>query len=177
MHLIWENLVKNLVLHWTGDFKGLDSGVELYELPKAIWEVIGESTAASGLTIPSAYGSRVPNIATNRSYCSAEMWSFWTLYIGPVLLRQCFQNQKYYKHFIRLVWLLNICLQFDITDDEIQEIRSGFIQWVRDYERYVVYFCLSNPSAHRQIQYLLSTRCQPYFRMSCNNSRAASYRR
>jgi hypothetical protein len=177
MHLIWENLVKNLILHWTGDFKGLNSGVESYELPKAIWEAIGESTAASGSTIPSVYGSRVPNIATNRSYCSAEMWSFWTLYIGPVLLRRRFQNQKYYKHFIQLVRLLNICLQFDITDDEIQEIRIGFIQWVRDYERYVVYFCLSNPSAHRRIQYLLSTCCRPYFRMSCNNSRAASYRR
>jgi len=123
MHLIWENLVKNLILHWTGDFKGLNSGVESYELPKAIWEAIGESTAASGSTIPSVYGSRVPNIATNRSYCSAEMWSFWTLYLGPVLLRCRFHRQKYYTHFVQLVRLLNLCLQFEITDAEIDEIR------------------------------------------------------
>ncbi|KAJ7468888.1 hypothetical protein B0H11DRAFT_1402930 [Mycena galericulata] len=27
MHLIWENLIKNLILLWTGGFKGLDTGL------------------------------------------------------------------------------------------------------------------------------------------------------
>lgn len=134
MHLIWENLVKNLILLWTGEFKGVNEGVESYTLPKAVWEAIGVTTAESGSTIPSAYGSRVPNVATHRSQCSAEMWSFWTLYLGPVLLRRRFQHQKYYVHFIRLVRLLNICLQFEITDGEIDEIKEGFICWVKDYE-------------------------------------------
>jgi hypothetical protein len=57
MHLIWENLVKNLILHWTGNFKGLDNGNESYSIPKAIWEAIGEATSAAGSMIPSAYGS------------------------------------------------------------------------------------------------------------------------
>jgi len=83
MHLIWENLVKNLVLHWTGEFKGLDKGKESYGLLKAVWEAVG---TASGSTIPLAYGSRVPNLATHRSQCSAEMWSFWTMYLRPILL-------------------------------------------------------------------------------------------
>lgn len=127
MHLIWENLIKNLIAHWTGDFKGLDDGTEFYQLPKAVWEAIGEATARSGSTIPSAYGSQVPNIATHAYQCSAEMWSFWTLYLGPILLQRRFQHQKYYKHFIQLVHLLNICLQFEITDDEIGEVHLGFI--------------------------------------------------
>jgi hypothetical protein len=134
MHLIWENLVKNLVLHWTGSFKGLDDGAESYSFPKAIWQAIGEATAAAGSSIPSAYGSRVPNISTHSSQCSAEMWSFWTLYLGPVLLRRRFQHAKYYTHFVHLVRLLNMCLQFEITDDDVEEIRVGFIKWVRDYE-------------------------------------------
>ena len=58
MHLIWENLVKNLVLHWTGEFKGLDEGSEDYKFTKPIWEAIGEATATSGSTIPSAFGAR-----------------------------------------------------------------------------------------------------------------------
>jgi hypothetical protein len=86
MHLIWENTIKNLILHWTGEFKGLGQGNESYELSKAIWEGIGKLTASSGATIPSSYGSRVPNIKTDYSLCTADMWSFWTLYIGPVLL-------------------------------------------------------------------------------------------
>ena len=32
MHLLWENVIKNLILLWTGDFKGLDVGAEDYEL-------------------------------------------------------------------------------------------------------------------------------------------------
>jgi hypothetical protein len=135
MHLVWENLIPNLVLLWTGSYKGLDQGTESYELSKAVWEAIGEFTAASGSTIPSAYGSRLLNIAKDKSYYSAEMWSFWALYLGPVLLRRRFQRPKYYTHFIRLVCLLNLCLQFEITDEEIEEIRLGFIQWVREFEQ------------------------------------------
>ncbi|KAJ7655446.1 hypothetical protein B0H17DRAFT_941344 [Mycena rosella] len=134
MHLIWENLIKNLILLWTGEFKGLDTGDEWYQLEKAIWEAIATRTAAASDTIPSAFGSRVPNIGKDRPNVSAEMWSFWTLYLGPVLLRRQFANEKYYSHFIALVKLLNICLQFEITDAEIEEVRVGFIEWVRVYE-------------------------------------------
>ncbi|KAJ7745839.1 hypothetical protein DFH07DRAFT_869646 [Mycena maculata] len=134
MHLIWENLIKNLILLWTGDFKGLDEGTGEYELGKAIWEAIASRTSSASDTIPSAYGSRVPNIAKDRPNVSAEMWSFWTLYLGPVLLRRRFRSSKYYVHFIQLVCLLNICLQFEISDAEIEEVRVGFIAWVERYE-------------------------------------------
>jgi hypothetical protein len=134
MHLIWENLIPNLVLHWTGGFKGLDEGVEDYQLPSQVWEAIGAATAASGTTIPSAFCARPPNIATNKAAYSADAWSFWTLYLGPVLLRRRFSKLRYYNHFVRLVQLLHICLQFEITTEEIQTIRTGFIRWVEDYE-------------------------------------------
>jgi hypothetical protein len=135
MHLIWENLIKNLVLLWTGNFKGLDEGTESYQLSDLIWEAVGQASAASGSTIPSAYGPRVPDTALHRFNYTAEMWSFWTLYLGPVLLRRRFQRPKYYAHFVALVRLLNICLQFEITEDEIEEIRTGFIKWVREFEQ------------------------------------------
>ncbi|KAF7358560.1 hypothetical protein MSAN_01194200 [Mycena sanguinolenta] len=116
MHLIWENLIRNLVLLWTGNFKGLDDGQEEYQLSKAIWESIAAETAAASDTIPSGYGSRIPNIAKDRPNASAEMWSFWTLYLGP------------------LMRLLNLCMQFEISADEIETIRTGFIAWVKTYE-------------------------------------------
>lgn len=134
MHLIWENLIKNLVLLWTGEFKGLDDGREEYILGKAVWEAIATETAVASDTIPSAYGSRIPNIAKDRPNVSAEMWSFWTLYLGPVLLRRRFKNIKYYRHFIKLVRLLNLCIQFETSDEEIETIRMGFIAWVKRYE-------------------------------------------
>jgi hypothetical protein len=134
MHLIWENLVKNLILLWTGEFKDVDEGTGSYHLAPTVWEAVSKATAASGSTIPSAFGARPPNIETNKMACSAETWSFWTLYLGPVLLARKFQNPKYYKHFIDLVELLHICLQFNISDNEIETLRTGFIKWVESYE-------------------------------------------
>jgi hypothetical protein len=135
MHLIWENLIPNLILLWTGEFKGLDEGVGEYEFMPDVWKAIGAATAAAGSTIPLAFGTRPLNPATHKSSYSAEAWSFWTLYLGPVLLRRRFRNQRYYRHFIELAKLLRICLQFEITIEEIQTVRGGFINWVRDYER------------------------------------------
>jgi len=57
------------------------------------------------------------------------------MYLGPVLLRLCFRNQRYYKHFIKLIKLLQICLQFDITTEDVQTVRRGSIKWVEDYEK------------------------------------------
>jgi hypothetical protein len=71
------------------------------------------------------------------------MWSFWTLYLGPILLRCQFSDEKYYHHFIDLVQLLNICLQFEYTKQDIDIVRAGFIAWVLKYEEYVLAFALS----------------------------------
>ena len=135
MHLIWENLIPNLVLLWTGNFKGLDEGTGEYEFQPKVWEAIGAATAAAGATIPSVFGARPPNLATNKAAYSAETWSFWTIYLGPILLRRRFRHQRYYNHFIELVKLLQICLQFEISTEEVQTVREGFIKWVEDYEK------------------------------------------
>ena len=77
----------------------------------------------------------MPDVAKEQYQFSANNWSFWTLYLAPSLLNRRFQNNRYYHHFIELVCLLNICLQFEISDDEIQIVRAGMIKWVEDYER------------------------------------------
>ena len=142
MHLIWENAIKNLILHWTGEFKGLDQGNGTYELSTAIWEGIGALTASSGSMIPSAYGCQVPNIKKDHHICTADMWSFWTLYIGPVLLWRQFDNVKYYKHFVLLVKLLTTCLKFELEYEDVDFLQTGFVDWVEKYERYASQICI-----------------------------------
>lgn len=134
MHLIWENLIPNLVLLWTGQFKDLESDEGYYLMP-SVWDAIGEACAASGRTIPSAFGKAVPDIAKEKWKFTAETWSFWALHLAPSLLRGRFQNARYHQHFVELVKLLNICLQFEISHDEIETIRVGMIKWVEDYEK------------------------------------------
>jgi len=144
MHLIWENIVKNLILLWTGKFKGLDEGSGCYQINSTVWATIGSATAASGSTIPGCYGAHPPNFIENRSSTTADTWSFWTLYLGPILLRQKFKDKKYYDHFVKLVGLLHKCLQFTLTMDDLSVLKRGFIDWVIVFKESAMLFFLSH---------------------------------
>ncbi|KZV84260.1 hypothetical protein EXIGLDRAFT_624518 [Exidia glandulosa HHB12029] len=145
MHLVWLNLIPNLVLLYSGKYKDLPQGSGLYEFAAAVWEQIGKTTAASGSTMPSAFGARVPNLAKDKTYMIAETWCIWALYIAPVVLRGRFVQEKYYNHFMELVRLLRICVQVEITDADVQEIREGFCKWVQKFEKYVLLLLLLLP--------------------------------
>lgn len=135
MHIAWENVVRTLTGLWTGEYKGIGEGKECYQIDASVWRAIGADGAASGSTIPSAYSPRIPDVSKKGSYLSADMWSFWTLYLAPVLLRNRFKKPEYFTHFIELVHLLHICMQFEISAAEIEELRTGFKKWVEDYQR------------------------------------------
>jgi len=137
MHLIWEGVVNTLIQLWTGDFKGIDEGKEKYQIDPNHWKQIGSETAASGKTIPSSFGPHLPNIANSLSNISADMWSFWVLFVGPVVLQNRFHNLKYFKHFIDLVSLINMCLQRKISRVEVDRLKKGFENWVKGYQRYL----------------------------------------
>ena len=138
MHLIFENLIPNLTLLWSGNFKGLDKD-QRFVFSKTVWESIGTIAAASRSTMPSSYGAPVPNVATDRSVFSAETWSQWALFVGPVVLNSRFPNKRYYDHFCDLVELINLCLKFELSREDISRIREGFIRWVKKYKEYVYF--------------------------------------
>ena len=138
MHLIFENLVPNLIRHYTGDFKGLNNGTETYTLSKSVWEAIGDATTRSGDTIPSDFGARMPNIYGERSSMTAETWSIWVMYLGPILLRDRFLKPVYYDHFVKLSCLVHLCMSYKMERSDIALIQNGFIEWVQEYERCVL---------------------------------------
>ena len=142
MHLVFENLIPNLALLWSGNFKGLNKN-QPFVFNKTVWEAIGAATAVSRSTMPSSYGALVPNIATDQSTFSAEAWSQWALFIRPVILNGCFPGKQYYNHFCDLVGLINLCLKFKFSNEDISRIREGFIHWVKKYEKYVTFRLIS----------------------------------
>jgi hypothetical protein len=73
---------------------------------KTMWEAIREATFWAGQMIPAAFGSRVPNVASEKVNMIAETHSIWTLYLAPVLLKGRFLNECYYNHFVKLIQLL-----------------------------------------------------------------------
>jgi hypothetical protein len=135
MHLIWENLIPNLISFWIGEFKDLDHSNKGYLIGPRAWEEIGKAMEDCGSTIPSSFGACVPNIARKQSQMSAEMYSNWTLFIAPIVLHRRFPKALYYKHFMKLVNLLKLCLSLEMSEDTLHEIEEGFVNWVWDYEQ------------------------------------------
>jgi hypothetical protein len=159
MHLIWTNLIPNLILFWTGKFKDISHQDKGYVLAPTVWEAIGEATVNAGKTIPAAFGSRVPNIAAEKAQMIAETHSIWTLYIAPTLLKGRFVRPQYYKHFMKLVGLLTLCLEFEITQDQVNDLEKGFQSWVQKYERYVLLLASRMPSDRPTVYTTNTIRC------------------
>jgi hypothetical protein len=103
MHLIWTNLIPNLILFWAEKFKDISHHDEGYVLVPTAWEAIGEATVNARKTIPALFGSRFLNIASEKAQMIAKTHSIWTLYIAPTLLKGQFVCPQYYKHFMGLV--------------------------------------------------------------------------
>lgn len=136
MHII-ENIIPALTKLWTGDYKDMDAGSEDYQLPSTVWDAIGQACSESGITIPSSFGCRVPNIATERHHFIAESWLLFTTLVAPTVLRARFSRRLYYDHFVQLVKVINRCLQIQIEDEDIEFIRHALVDWVLGFERFV----------------------------------------
>ena len=136
MHLIWENLIPNLVLFWSGHYKGMDEG-QPYILNTDIWQVVGATSAEAMKTMPSSFGVAIPNPVKDCSYFTSSTWSVRSLFIAPTVLQNRFPEECYYKHFCSLVGILNLCLQFKISKKDIDDIKLGICKWVVNYEQCV----------------------------------------
>ncbi|KAF8676920.1 Transposase family tnp2 [Rhizoctonia solani] len=138
MHLIFENIIPTLFDLWTrsGNFEAFGSGTEEYLLHPDVWTTIAEACPLAGNNIPYTFGCRVPDPKKKRAELTAEARLLLATMLGPVLLRGRFVHQKYYRHFIELVRLINMCIDFEITPNDIVTIREGFAKWVKDYEKY-----------------------------------------
>jgi hypothetical protein len=138
MHLLYENVVKNLVKLWKGKFKGLDDGTQDYIIPEHIWKQIGEETVAAVKDNPSAFVRSLGNIDNDQSNYTAEGWAFWFTYLAPFLLKNRL-NEPLLSHMCQLVDILKTCIKFTLQDDEIDALEDQIISWVQEYERWVSY--------------------------------------
>ena len=145
MHLLFENVIKNLVNLWMGKFKDLDDGIEDYIIPAAIWADVGKETVSAVKDIPSSFVRSLGNIADEQGGYTAEGWAFWFLYLGPILLKGRLQS-RYYGHFLQLVKIIKTCIKFSLSHNDIDKLEEDIISWVLVYERYVSIFTMISES-------------------------------
>jgi hypothetical protein len=138
MHAGYENLMKQLVALWTADYKHLDQGAEEYKLAPSVIKAVSDGIAASGSTLPSAYGCRVPRIDTENYQFTAEALSIFSMLLGIPLLHRRFEKEVYFNHFVKLVTAFSICLMMEAGKEEIDYLETLFINWVEEFERYVI---------------------------------------
>lgn len=138
MHIMFENVLPSLFNLWirAGRWEGFGTGDEDYLIGAKVWKEVGAACARSGDTIPAAFGCRVPDINEKRYEFTSESIMLFATQLAPALLRDRFRWPRYYYHFIRLIKLINICLGHSLTRADLQAVREGFAQWVKDFERY-----------------------------------------
>jgi hypothetical protein len=83
MHLVWENLLPNLMRAWTND----DDASEGFHIRPKVWQAIWQASKDSRSSVPAAYGPSMPNSSADAIPWTADLCSFWTMFLGPVLLR------------------------------------------------------------------------------------------
>ncbi|KAF8595543.1 hypothetical protein BDV93DRAFT_456630, partial [Ceratobasidium sp. AG-I] len=121
---------------WAGTFAGIDdSGSEDYLLSNADWAAIGKETEAATYALPAKFVRLIPNIQTNWSKFCGDTWSFWLIYIGPVVLRGRLP-QKYYDHYLELVSILKCLLMLENTTERIGQLRVDIAGYVKCFEQY-----------------------------------------
>ncbi|KAJ7029534.1 hypothetical protein C8F04DRAFT_962737 [Mycena alexandri] len=122
-----------MVKHWSGKFKGLDTGSEDYEIADEVWEQIWKETAEAVRHIPAQF---VRVLQSTPSYFTAEAWCFWFVYLAPILLKGRFRDVKYYDHACQLGDIIKSCIALQFTYTEINQLQDNCIDWVQTYEKY-----------------------------------------
>ncbi|KAF8596396.1 hypothetical protein BDV93DRAFT_534733 [Ceratobasidium sp. AG-I] len=121
MHLIFENLVPNMLMHWKGTFKWLDHAEDVYQMDEDVWAVIGQLTEQAMRTIPSQFVGTLPNIHTDGGLYKAEAHSFWFTYLAPILLNGRL-DLEHYEHFLAMHEIIVWCLELEITHEEVDAL-------------------------------------------------------
>ncbi|KAJ7131578.1 hypothetical protein C8R43DRAFT_1089908 [Mycena crocata] len=141
MHLFFENDIPNLYKLWSGNFKGLDTGSEDYEISEDVWAKIWQETADAMQHIPSDF---CRSLAGGPGKFTAEAWCFWFVYMAPGLLKGRFSNPKYHEHACEFSEIIKSCLLFSIKHVEIDWLEERIITWVETYEEYLIFHCTCN---------------------------------
>ena len=134
MHLIWSNLIPNLISLWFDTFKKLPLKGEEFVLEQTVRNEVCVASVHAGDTIPASFGCCILDLQDHCREFTVEVAMVWTLYIAPIVLCGRFKSDTYYHHFINLVHPLKLCLDFELPRAKVAEVENGFIQWVKEYE-------------------------------------------
>ena len=148
MHCLFENVVPAMFRHWNGTF--FKDGLSQTEctLPPSTWQAIGEVMERNRENMPTDFGRAPIDIHRHASGFKAEQWLSWILcytrcHFSTITFRKgiyvvessrkLMDNNIIFLSFSRIVkgWakfvkVTKLCLEWEITDREVEEIKKLF---------------------------------------------------
>lgn len=144
MHLVFQNVVPKMYLWWTGTFLGSDENElgneDELAMSKKTWREIGAEMEGSIKTIPSSFGKALRNIYLYSGSYKASEWSNFLLHYSSALLHVQHRGQHrlrrdLFEHFGKLVTAVSLAIDYDISHEDISNIKTLLVEFVSDYEK------------------------------------------
>lgn len=141
MHVLLENVMKQLLELWDGSFKAqtmLGNKAARHNQPYVIpkkggWDEIDLMIVSSSKLIPSKMSGTL-TAASNRWRWTAATHLFFLTTLGPIVLKGYLAPQ-YFDHFLDLSELAKILISFAISADvQLPYLRSGLLRRVTQFD-------------------------------------------
>jgi hypothetical protein len=141
MHLLFENIMKQLLEMWDGSFKsatmsGSDASKhpEPYVLSNAALQQIDVMVTRSNALIPSKM-CRTLTTVSSRWRWTAETHLFFLVTLGPIVLKQHLPP-IYFDHFVDLSEIAKLLIGFSINRKlQLPYLRGGLRRWVAQFDK------------------------------------------
>ncbi|KAJ9105469.1 hypothetical protein QFC21_001840 [Naganishia friedmannii] len=119
----------------TGQTLGSDKAKhqDAFVIPKGAWATIAKEISRSNHTTPAQTAPRVGNI-TKKSFWTAETYSYFLMFLGPVVLKGRLPA-PYYAHFILLSGIAKRVTSQEISLQELPVLHRKIVVWVKAFEK------------------------------------------
>jgi hypothetical protein len=134
MHQLFANTAPNMVLHWKGAFKELDSTHDQYVLDESVWKKIGLETVASARTTPSWMIRLMPDVFLHAGKYTCESWAFFITWLAPYLFEGRLPDD-HYQHLLLFSNIVKLATSLEITTAMLEELTRDVKAWHAEYER------------------------------------------
>lgn len=104
-----------------------------YNIVPEKWLGIGIDMADSSATFPAIFGDTIRDFTQHCHHLKAAEWKIFTLQLAPIYLEGLLPD-KDYDEFLNLVDTLQLCCDYEITENEIIVVEERLKRFARYYE-------------------------------------------
>jgi hypothetical protein len=149
MHLILENVMKQLLELWSGSYKsqirqgsGKSKAGDAYVISKKGWDEMDAMAKHSTKLIPSWMCRSILSVSSRWRW-TAETHLFFLISLGPILLKEHLPT-PYFQHFIDLPEITKVLIEPKINVNDLASVDQKLQDWVSKFDEYV---CSASVSA------------------------------